>query len=428
MTTSKSIASIHDKIRARFPQLERDQFGNERVYLNSGAGSLMVDSAMSASYEASRSLNPMPGAVTPGEKATAEFHNRVRRIAADFLNAAGAEEISFHLSATNALFNLAVAMRAWSPDDGNLVVTDLDHMANVSPWEDVWGRGRGSEVRRARVTPEGTLDIDHLLDLVDGRTRIVAVTMASNGFGTIVPIHQLVGLIRQRSPALVCVDAVHHALHGPIDVQGLDVDFLVFSGYKVFGPMLGVLYGKKALLDKLDPYRVETNKNETPFKYEQGMLNNANLAGLEAALDYLLWLEAELFGTTSGAEARRPRFQRVMEAIEDYERGLSRAVLQGFGRFDSKRFRCHGLTDPSRCEERDPTFAFEVKGLAPADIKRRLWEESSVQIADGNHYSAAVFRHLGRSALCRASFAHYDDAKTARTFLGALEPLVECKS
>ena len=428
MTTSKSIASIHDKIRARFPQLERDQFGNERVYLNSGAGSLMVDSAMSASYEAARSLNPMPGAVTPGEKATAEFHNRVRRIAADFLNAAGAEEISFHLSATNALFNLAVAMRAWSPDDGNLVVTDLDHMANVSPWEGVWGRGRGCEVRRARVTPEGTLDIDHLLDLVDGRTRIVAVTMASNGFGTIVPIHQLVGLIRQRSPALVCVDAVHHALHGPIDVQGLDVDFLVFSGYKVFGPMLGVLYGKKALLDKLDPYRVETNKNETPFKYEQGMLNNANLAGLEAALDYLLWLEAELFGTTSGAEARRPRFQRVMEAIEDYERGLSRAVLQGFGRFDSKRFRCHGLTDPSRCEERDPTFAFEVKGLAPADIKRRLWEESSVQIADGNHYSAAVFRHLGRSALCRASFAHYDDAKTARTFLGALEPLVECKS
>jgi len=428
MTTSKSIASIHDKIRARFPQLEQDQFGNERVYLNSGAGSLMVDSAMSASYEASRSLNPMPGAVTPGEKATAEFHNRVRRIAADFLNAAGAEEISFHLSATNALFNLAVAMRAWSPDDGNLVVTDLDHMANVSPWEGVWGRGRGCEVRRARVTPEGTLDIDHLLDLVDGRTRIVAVTMASNGFGTIVPIHQLVGLIRQRSPALVCVDAVHHALHGPIDVQGLDVDFLVFSGYKVFGPMLGVLYGKKALLDKLDPYRVETNKNETPFKYEQGMLNNANLAGLEAALDYLLWLEAELFGTTSGAEARRPRFQRVMEAIEDYERGLSRAVLQGFGRFDSKRFRCHGLTDPSRCEERDPTFAFEVKGLAPADIKRRLWEESSVQIADGNHYSAAVFRHLGRSALCRASFAHYDDAKTARTFLGALEPLVECKS
>jgi len=425
MTTSKSIASIHDKIRARFPQLERDQFGNERVYLNSGAGSLMVDSAMSASYEAARSLNPMPGAVTPGEKATAELHNRVRRIAADFLNAAGAEEISFHLSATNALLNLAVAMRAWSPDDGNLVVTDLDHMANVSPWEDVWGRGRGCEVRRARVTPEGTLDIDHLLDLIDGRTRIVAVTMASNGFGTIVPIHQLVGLIRQKSSALVCVDAVHHALHGPIDVQGLDVDFLVFSGYKVFGPMLGVLYGKKALLDKLDPYRVETNKNETPFKYEQGMLNNANLAGLEAALDYLLWLEAELFGSSSGTGARRPRFQRVMEAIEDYERGLSRIVLDGFRRFDPKRFRCHGLTDPSRSEERDPTFAFEVKGLAPAEVKRRLWEESAVQIADGNHYSAAVFRHLGRSALCRASFAHYDDAKTVRTFLGALEPLIE---
>ncbi len=428
MTTPKSIPSIHEKIRARFPQLERDQFGNKRVYLNSGAGSLMVDSAMSASFEAARSLNPMPGAVTPGEKSTAEFHSRVRGIAADFLNATGAEEISFHLSATNALFNLAVAMRGWFPEHGNIVVTDLDHMANISPWEDVWGRGRGCEVRRARVTPEGTLDIDNLLSLVDRETGIVAVTMASNAFGSIVPLKELIGLVRRRSPALVCVDAVHHALHGPIDVRGMDVDALVFSGYKVFGPMLGVLYGKKALLDKLEPYRVETNKNETPFKYEQGMLNNFNLAGLEAALDYLLWLEAELFGTSSGAGPRHPRFQRVMEAIEDYERGLSRAVLEGFRRFDPNRFRCYGLTDPSRCEERDPTFAFEVEGLAPADVKRRLWEESAVQIADGNHYSAAVSRHLGRPALCRVSFAHYDDAETARVFLESLERLIEGKS
>ncbi len=425
MTTPKSIPSIHDRIRARFPQLERDEFGNKRIYLNSGAGSLMVDSAISASFEAARSFNPMPGAVTPGEKSTAEFHNRVRGVAADFLNAAAAEEISFHLSATNALFNLAVAMRAWVPDHGSIVVSDLDHMANVSPWEDVWGRGRGCDVRRARVTLEGTLDIDHLLSLVDGQTGIVAVTMASNGFGTIVPLKTLIALIRQRSPALVCVDAVHHALHGPIDVQDLDIDFLVFSGYKVFGPMLGVLYGKKALLDKLEPYRVETNKNETPFKYEQGMLNNTNLAGLEAALNYLLWLEAELFGRSSRAGLRRPRFERVMEAIQDYERGLSRIVLEGFKRFDPNRFRCYGPAHPLRCEERDPTFAFEIKGLTPADVKRRLWEESAVQIADGNHYSAAVFRHLGKLTLCRASFAHYDDEETARAFLRALESLIE---
>jgi len=427
MMTPRSIPSIHDKIRARFPQLERDQFGNKRVYLNSGAGSLMVDSAMSASLEAARSLNPMPGAVTPGEKSTAEFHNRVRGIAADFLNAASGAEISFHFSATNALFNLAVAARGLLTKRHNLVVTDLDHMANISPWEDVWGRGRGCDIRRAHINAEGTLDIDHLLSLVDRETGIVAVAMASNGFGSIVPLKELIGLIRQRSPALVCVDAVHHALHGPIDVREMDVDAVVFSGYKVFGPMLGVLYGKKALLDKLEPYRVETNRNETPFKYEQGMLNNVNLAGLEAALDYLLWLEAELFGKSSGAVARRPRFQQVMGAIEDYERGLSRIVLEGFRRFDPNRFRCYGLTDPTRCEERDPTFAFEVEGLTPADVKHRLWEESTIQIADGNHYSAAVFRHLGRPALCRASFAHYDDAETARTFLKALESLIDRK-
>lgn len=414
------LSSIHASIRSRFPLLDRDAEGRRRVYLNSGAGSLMVGSAALAMAEASARLNPMPGAVSPGEIATAALHERVRETVADFLGAGDPGEISFHLSATATLFDLAFGLRSVLDESHNFVVTDLDHMANVSPWEDLWGRARGCEVRRARIAPDGTLDADHLLSLVDARTGLVAVTMASNGFGSIVPLRELTAGIRRRSPAaVVCVDAVHHALHGPIDVRAMDIDLLVFSGYKVFGPMLGVCWGRRALLERLEPYRVATNRNAPPWKLEMGMLNNANLAALEEALLHLLWLADEL--GAPGDLPRRARFVMGLEAVAEYERDLSRRVLEGFARLDAAKFRCFGIADPVRSAERDPTFAFDIAGQSAAETKRRLWERHAVQIADGNHYSAAVVRHLGREALCRASFAHYDTPATADLFLEALE-------
>jgi selenocysteine lyase/cysteine desulfurase len=233
----------------------------------------------------------MPGVVAAGETETAGLHDRVRSLAADFLHAGDGREISFHQSATAALFNLAYALRSVLGRENNLVVTDLDHMANVSPWEAVLGEGLGLEVRRARVTSEGTLDVSHLLSLVDARTGLLAVTSASNGTGSLVPLRETVAAVREKAPrCLVAVDAVHHAPHGVIDVREADCDFLVFSGYKVFGPMQGVLWGKSALLEKLRPYRVVTNKNEPPWKFEMGMLNNTSLAALGAGLEYLLWL------------------------------------------------------------------------------------------------------------------------------------------
>jgi selenocysteine lyase/cysteine desulfurase len=401
--------------------IDRDAGGNPRVYLNSGAGSLMVDSAMEAAAEANRTLNPMPGDISPGEIKTARFHEEVRAIAADFLNADSGQEISFHGSTTAALFNLAFAMRDFFKPKDNLIVTDLDHMANVSSWETVLAAGRGLEARRAHVTKEGTLDIDHLLTLVDPRTRVLAITMASNGLGTVPPLSSIIGSVRRTSPeCLVVVDAVHHALHGPIDVRSIDCDFLAFSGYKVFGPMLGILWGKRALLEKLKPYRVETGKNEPPFKFEHGMLNNAALASLKAALEYLLWVAEQAAGPERFFAGRREKFVFAMSAIADYEREISRRVLEGFSGFDTQSFHHYGISNPERVAERDPTFAFEISGQTPSETKKALWERHSIQIADGNHYSAAIFRHLAKPALCRASFAHYDTAETVDLFLAAL--------
>lgn len=418
---------LNPRIRARFPMIDRDSQGNPRIYLNTGAGSLTVDTASEAAFDAQRRLNPMPGVVAAGEAETAGLHERVRSLIADFLHAASGREISFHQSATAALFNLAFALRGVLRPDDNLVVTDLDHMANISPWEAVWGREHGLDVRRARVTSEGTLDVSHLLSLVDARTGLLAVTSASNGSGSLVPLRETVAAVRERAPrCLVAVDAVHHAPHGVIDVREADCDFLVFSGYKVFGPMQGVLWGKAALLEKLSPYRVETNKNDPPWKLEMGMLNNASLAALGAGLEYLLWLAELMAGPAAAFQDRASKFRSAMTAIAEYETGLTRRVLEGFRKLDAARFSCFGISDPSRAGERVPTFAFDVAGLGATETKKRLWEDSGVQIADGNHYSAAVVRHLVRpEGICRASFAHYDNPGTVDRFLEVLGRLTK---
>ena len=421
----RPLEELNPKVRARFPMIDRDSRGTPRVYLNTAAGGLTVDTAAAAARDAQGRLNPMPGVVASGEADTAALHARARALVADFLHAGDGREVSFHQSATSALFNLAFSLRSVLAPSANLVVTDLDHMANVSPWETVWGEGRGAEVRRARVTPEGTLDVGHLLSLVDPRTGLVALTSASNGTGSLVPLKEVASAVRRISPGcLIAVDAVHQAPHGVIDVRSSGVDFLVFSGYKVFGPMLGVLWGRAELLERLKPYRVETNKDVLPGKFEMGMLNNASLASLEAALEYLLWLDGAVSGAASLAGDRGARFRSVMTAIGDYEKGLTRRVLEGFREFAPDRFRLFGIADPSRSGERVPTFAFEIAGAMATETKRKLWAGAGIQIADGNHYSAAVVRHLGRpEGVCRASFAHYDNMATVERFLEAVRRL-----
>lgn len=416
--------AIHQLVRARFPQLSRDIHGLPRVHLNSAAGTLVVDTAARAAAQASTWLNSLPGEVYPAEATTARFHRAIRETAAEFLNAPDPDEISFHFSSTQALFNAALSMRGLIRTRNNLVVTDLDHLANISPWESVAGKWWGAQVRRARILDSGELDLEHLLSQVDDKTGLVAVTMASNALGTIVPLATLVPQIRARSPeCIICVDAVHHALHGPIDVPALDCDLLVFSGYKVFGPMLGVLWGKRRLLDRMKPFRVETNKDEPPYKFEPGVLSNASLAALGAALRYLVWLADELDPQLAG-EDRRSKFKRAMTAVAAFEREITRKVLVGFRNLGLRGLHLYGLGLAEEAALRDPTFAFEVPGLSGRDLKRSLWEKAGIQTADGNHYSAVFYRHFRKDSVCRASFAHYNSPADADALIDALEEIV----
>jgi cysteine desulfurase family protein (TIGR01976 family) len=440
---------LHEEVRRCFPALERDADGGERLYLNSGGGTLVAESSARALARAAQYANPQDGGVSPGEMHTAAIHARARADAAAFLNAPSPDDISFHLSTTHALFNLSFALRDVLRRGDNLVVTHLDHSANVSPWESLWGEDRGLTVRQCRLRPDGTLDLNHLRRLVDRRTRVVAVTHASNGLGSVVPVAEVARIahrhevpqppLRTRrgswSGALLVVDAVHHAYHGPIDVQALGCDFLAFSGYKLFGPMIGVLWGRREWLEALRPYRVEANQDRVPVKYEQGTLNNASLAGLSGAFEYLRWLgekvesaAAERSGARALAErlrqeyprGDRQRFKWAMCGIHEYEKTLSAALLQGFRRLAGRGVKVIGIKDPARLEEREPTFLFEVRGRRPEDVKRQMWEEGRIELPGGHNYSVAVYRALRNARALRASFAHYDNPAAVRRFLNTL--------
>lgn len=423
MTDPDIIYYFFQKIRTRFPYLEKDSRGEKRIYLNSGAGSLMVDSCYRAIESIGFSLNPMPGSVAPGEILTAEFHHQVRQLVAEFIGAAAPEEISFHLSTTNALFNLAFSLRKIFQKGKNCLVTDLDHFANISPWETVATEQR-AEIRRVRLNDDCSLNIADLLDKVDKNTVLVAITSASNALGTILPLRELIQQIKQKSSALVAVDAVHLAPHGIIDIQDMGCDFLSFSGYKVFGPMIGILFSRKEVQPLVSPYRVETNKVVAPFCWEQGMLPNITLAGLKGALEYLLEIGREFSEKKAGGQSNRNCFRKALEIIKIYEENLSLYFLEKLNQLKSDKIRLFGITETARVNSRVPTFAFEIKGVRASDIKKLFWENGRILIADGNHYSAVIVRHLKKEALNRVSFAHYDNRETIDCFFQTLENIL----
>lgn len=411
----QAFKDYHETIRANFPALDRDIDGNPRIYLDSAAGTLVPKVSLEAMTTIASTGRAQPGDVSPGERHTRDLIWQTRSLLARFLNASSPDEITFHCSTTHSLFNLAIAFRPEAKTCHNVIVTDVDHFANISPWESILGERDGLEIRRVRSTPEGQVDLDHLRSLVDEKTRIVAVAFASNAVGTVMPIKQIAEMVHayrddSGNGAYLVVDAVHHAFHGPIDVQEIQCDFLALSGYKLFGPMLGVLWGKKEYLHRLAPYCVPPNPNS----FEQGTLNTVALAAMQGSLRYLLTLGNRFapFYHDQLREYRDPdtrRFKVAMHAIQEYELELTREVLRQFAAFPEGKFRYYGIKAlHDSVWTRDPTFSFEVAERTPTEVKQLCWELGRIEIADGDNYSAMVIRHLEKEGINRASFAHYD--------------------
>lgn len=400
-------------IREQFPALQLQVNSRPAVYLDGPGGTQVPQCVIDAmsSYLGAGSSNL--GGEFFTSRQTDETVSQARGAMADFLNARRPEEIVFGQNMTSLTFAVSRAIaRTWQAND-EIIVTRLDHDANISPWL-LAAEDAGVVVRHLDFRPEDcTLRLDLLPDLLNERTRLLAITFASNAVGSITDIAKAVKLAHQIG-ALVWVDAVHYAPHGPVDVQALDCDFLVSSSYKYFGPHTGILYGKYELLDELAAYKVRPAPVAPPGKWETGTQSFESLAGVRAAIDYLAAL-----GASAGADRRR-QLKAAMQRIKEYEKTLSLRFLQGATRVSG--LRVYGVTDIERLDERTPTFAVSLEGHTPAEVADYLGRRG-IFVWDGHYYAVAVMARLGlldKGGLVRIGFVHYNTAEEVDRVLAAL--------
>jgi cysteine desulfurase family protein (TIGR01976 family) len=340
---------------------------------------------------------------------------------ADFYNASSPDEIIFGNNMTTLTLHVSRSIsREWKQGD-EIVVTRLDHDANVTPWV-LAAQDRGVRVNWIDFDVEdGTLKMDQLQMALERKPRLVAVGYASNALGTINPVEKIIKMAHDAG-SLVYVDAVQYAPHGVVDVQELDSDFLVSSAYKFFGPHAGILYGKRELLEKLFAYKVRPAANTLPGKFETGTQNHEGIAGVLGAIEYFEWIGKELGGdeTPTDYSSRRLRLKKAMAVIHSHELAVSRALLSALQSVPGLRI--FGLTDLKRLEERVATYSFRLKNLQPRKVAEQLAEQD-IYVWDGNYYAINVTERLGLEAgggLVRVGAVHYNTLEEVERLKQAL--------
>jgi cysteine desulfurase family protein (TIGR01976 family) len=329
-----------------------------------------------------------------------------------------AEEIVFGPNMTTLTFALSRALgRDLGPGD-EIVVTRLDHDANVSPWTAL--EERGCTIRFVDIHPaDCTLDMEDLRRKVTPRTRVVAVGYASNSVGTINDVEEVVRLAHAAG-AMAYIDAVHYAPHGPIDVRSLDCDFLVCSPYKFFGPHSGALYGKREHLLRLRPYKVRPATESLPGRWETGTQNHEGMAGVTAAVAYLAELGRR---HTPEAQGQRTALLAAYHAIRAYERRLLEQLVPALLEIPGLTF--YGITEPARFHQRVPTVAVRIAGRSPRELAAYLGERG-IFTWDGNYYALNLSERLGvepDGGMLRIGLVHYNTAEEVDRLLETLREL-----
>jgi cysteine desulfurase family protein (TIGR01976 family) len=423
-----------EAVRAHFPALLREHDGRPYVYLDGPGGTQVPRVTIEAMVEyLGRSNANHEGAFATSEESDAMLAE-VHAAAADYLGAADVGEVVFGQNMTTLTFAVSRAIGRTLTEGDEVVVTRLDHDANVAPWLAL-EEERGVRVRWVEIHREDcTLDLTGLERALGPRTRLVAVGLASNAVGTLNPAARIVAMAHAAG-ALTYVDAVHAAPHVPLDVTELGTDFLVCSPYKFFGPHLGLLYGRRDVLERIDAYKVRPAANELPGKWETGTLPGESLAGLLATFGYLEWLggtfggargesgASGVSGESGAASTRRGRLRSAMAVIGATEQGLARHALTALGSVPGLRLR--GIVDPSRMSERVPTFAFTLDGLSPREVATKLGRRG-IASWDGDYYAYELIRTLGLAesgGMVRVGFVHYNTAAEIDRLVEALSEI-----
>jgi cysteine desulfurase family protein (TIGR01976 family) len=414
-------------VRARFPALSRTlEDGTSIAWLDGPAGTQVPGECISAidAYLRTSSSNTH-GAFAASEETDALLGD-VHTGTAELLGASDAAEVSFGANMTTITYATSRAIgRTLRPGD-ELVVTRLDHDANVAPWLAL-AEDRGLTVRWVGIRADDcTLDLDALERALTPRTRLVAVGLASNAVGTINPVPEIAALAHAVG-AWLWVDAVHAAPHLPIDVATLGADFLVCSAYKFYGPHLGVLWGRRELLEALPAYRVRPAGDELPERLETGTQPHELLAGLGGTLRYLEWVGATQGGGPGVAGApdglRRHRLVAALTAARAHETDLVLRLIAGVTAIPGVRL--YGIAEPARVGERCPTIAFTVAGRHPRDVARSLGRRG-LFTWDGDYYAwelVAALGLAGSGGMVRVGLVQYNTDAEVDRLCDALEDI-----
>src|ERR1700737_1883836 len=372
-------------VRSQFPALAQTVNGQPAVFLDGPGGTQVSQRVIDAMSDYLKTSN----ANTCGAYATSRRTDAViagaRAAMADFF-ACDQDEVVFGPNMTTLTFALSRAIGRDLGRGDEILLTHLDHSANVSPWQAL--EERGVIIRFADINDSDcTLNLADLAQQISPRTRLVAVGYASNAVGTIHDVKEIVRLAHQHG-ALAYIDAVHYAPHGPIDVRALDCDFLVCSTYKFFGPHMGVLYGKREHLRRLQPYKVRANTNAIPNCWEWGPPKHECLAGVAACVDYLADLGRQV---DPAASTRRAALLAAYRAIQQHERSLAGSMIRGLLAIPGLKL--YGITDLSQLDRRCPTFAARIAGHTPLQLATQLGDRGFFTW-DGNYYALNLTERL----------------------------------
>jgi cysteine desulfurase family protein (TIGR01976 family) len=412
-----------DALRSEFPALAREQNGRPVAFLDGPGGTQVPQRVIAAVSDYYREMNANAGGAFTTSELSDTMVDEAHAAVADFLGAASPTEIKFGYNMSTLTLHIGRSIGATLNPGDEIVVTTLDHEANVSTWR-AMAADRGVTVRTVDIHEDDvTLDLEDLESKLGPRTKLVAIGYASNAVGTVNPVREIVARAHEVG-ALTYVDAVAFAPHGPIDVQELDTDFLVCSAYKWFGPHLGALYGKTEVFDRLPAYKVLPAHD----RFETGTASFESIAGTLAATDYLRDIGRN-YGDVTGAPGaaaaseRRRELVAGMAAIAVYERDLVTHLIDGLEQLSEVTI--HGVTDRSAFGARVPTVSVSIDGVHPRAAAEALGREG-IYVWDGDFYATGLIERLGKAAtggVLRLGLVHYNTTAEVDRALEALARL-----
>ena len=402
-----------DALRAEFPALRREQDGRPVAFLDGPGGTQVPQRVIDAVAGYLTDSNANHGGAFATSEASDAIAADAHAAVADLLRAGSPDEIKFGYNMSTLTLHIGRSIGAILDPGDEIVVTTLDHEANVSTWE-AMAADRGLTVRKVDIREDDvTLDLEDLESKLNARTKLVAVGYASNAVGTINPVREIVARAHEVG-ALTYIDAVAYAPHGPIDVRALDTDFLVCSVYKWFGPHLGALYGKAEVFDSLPAFKVRPAHD----RFETGTANFESIAGTLAATEYLRDI-GRRFGDPGGS-SRREELVAGLQAIVGYERALVTRLIEGLEHIPGLTI--HGITDRARFDERVPTVSVSIDGVDPRTAAETLGRQG-IFVWDGDFYATGLIERLGKAetgGVLRIGLVHYNTAEEVDRTLDAI--------